>query len=100
MKILGKLIKILLLVILAGGIAWAWQEGKLNPVIKIGREMIFGKPPHKPTAKDFKFQPVTRQDVHQKVLATGTVTLKTGAESAAGPIASGHVEGIPKSPWE
>ena len=29
-----------------------------------------------------------------------TVTRKTGAESAAGPIASGHVEGIPKSPWE
>ena len=29
-----------------------------------------------------------------------TATLKTGAESAAGPIASGHVEGIPKSPWE
>ena len=29
-----------------------------------------------------------------------TATQKTGADSAAGPIASGHVEGIPKSPFE
>jgi HlyD family secretion protein len=94
MKILGKLIKILLLVILAGGVAWAWQEGKLNPVIKMGREMIFGKPPHKPTAKDFKFQPVTRKDVHQKVLATGTVTLKTGAEVKIGARISGQVKSL------
>ena len=29
-----------------------------------------------------------------------TATQKTSSDSAAGPIASGHVEGIPKSPWE
>ena len=29
-----------------------------------------------------------------------TATQKTDTDSAAGPIASGHVEGIPKSPWE
>ena len=29
-----------------------------------------------------------------------TAIRKTGAESAVGPIASGHVEGIPKRPWE
>jgi len=29
-----------------------------------------------------------------------TATRKTGTESAAGPIASGHVEGIPTKPWE
>ena len=29
-----------------------------------------------------------------------TAIRKTGSESSAGPIARGHVEGIPKSPWE
>ncbi|MBT4900085.1 MAG: efflux RND transporter periplasmic adaptor subunit, partial [Nitrospina sp.] len=57
-------------------------------------EMIFGKPPQKATVKDFKFQPVTRQDVHQKVLATGTVTLKTGAEVKIGARISGQVKSL------
>jgi HlyD family secretion protein len=92
MMILAK--RLLLLVILVGGLAWAWQEGKMAPVIKMSREIIFGKPPHKPTAKDFKFQPVTRQDVHQKVLATGTVTLKTGAEVKIGARISGQVKSL------
>ncbi|MBC8288551.1 MAG: efflux RND transporter periplasmic adaptor subunit [Nitrospinae bacterium] len=94
MKVSEKLRNLLLLVILAAGLSWAWQEGKLAPVIKTGREIIFGKPPQKPTAKDFKFQPVTRQDVHQKVLATGTVTLKTGAEVKIGARISGQVKSL------
>ena len=81
-------------VILAGGLVWAWQDGKMAPVIKMGREMVFGKPPQKPTVKDFKFQPVTRQDIHQKVLATGTVTLKTGAEVKIGARISGQVKSL------
>ncbi|MBT5549890.1 MAG: efflux RND transporter periplasmic adaptor subunit [Nitrospina sp.] len=92
MMILAK--RLLLLVILVGGLTWAWQEGKMAPVIKMGREIIFGKPPHKPTAEDFKFQPVTRHDVHQKVLATGTVTLKTGAEVKIGARISGQVKNL------
>ena len=94
MKISGKLRNLLLLMVLAAGLAWAWQEGKMEPVIKTGREIIFGKPPQKPTAKDFKFQPVTRQDIHQKVLATGTVTLKTGAEVKIGARISGQVKSL------
>lgn len=94
MKISERLRSLLLLVIFAGGLIWAWQEGKLNPVIKTGREIIFGKPPKKPTAKDFKFKPVTRQDVRQKVLATGTVTLKTGAEVKIGARISGQVKSL------
>ena len=81
-------------VILVGGLVWAWQEGKIDPIIKTGREMIFGKPPQKATVKDFKFQPVTRQDVHQKVLATGTVSLKTGAEVKIGARISGQVKSL------
>ena len=80
--------------ILVGGLVWAWQEGKIDPIIKTGREMVFGKPPQKATVKDFKFQPVTRQDVHQKVLATGTVTLKTGAEVKIGARISGQVKSL------
>jgi HlyD family secretion protein len=94
MKILVKLRNLLLWVILAAGLFWAWQEGKVDPVVKIGREMIFGKPPHIPTAIDFKFQPVIRQDIHQKVLATGTVTLKTGAEVKIGARISGRVKNL------
>jgi HlyD family secretion protein len=94
MTVLGKLRNFLVLVIFVGGLAWAWQEGKLAPVIKMGQEIIFGKPPQKPTAKDFKFQPVTRQDIHQKVLATGTVTLKTGAEVKIGARISGLVKSL------
>ena len=94
MKISGKIRSLLLWLILAAGLAWAWQEGKMDPVIRTGREMIFGKPPQKPTAKDFKFHPVTRQDIHQKVLATGTVTLKTGAEVKIGARISGQVKSL------
>ncbi len=94
MKISGKLRSLLLLMVLAAGLTWAWQEGKMDPVIKTGREIFFGKPPQKPTVKDFKFQPVTRQDIHQKVLATGTVTLKTGAEVKIGARISGQVKSL------
>lgn len=94
MKISGKLRSLLLWVILAAGLSWAWQEGKVDLVIKTGREMIFGKPPQKLTAKDFKFEPVARQDIYQKVLATGTVTLKTGAEVKIGARISGQVKSL------
>ncbi len=82
MKISGKFGSLLLWAILAAGLVWVWQES----------EIIFGKPPQKPTVKDFKFQPVTRQDIHQRVLATGTVTLKTGAEVKIGARISGQVK--------
>ena len=94
MKISEKIRNLLLLVVLVAGLSWTWQEGKLDSVIKMGREIIFGKPPHKSTAKDFKFQSVTRQDIHQKVLATGTVTLKTGAEVKIGARISGQVKSL------
>ena len=94
MKISEKTRNLLLLVVLVAGLSWTWQEGVLDPVIRIGREIIFGKPTQRPTAKDFKFQPVTRQDIHQKVLATGTVTLKTGAEVKIGARISGQVKSL------
>ena len=94
MKISGTLRNLLLLAILAAGIHWLWQDGKLAPIEKTVKAMIFGTPPEKPKAKDFEFKSVTRQDVHQKVLATGTVTLKTGAEVKIGARISGQVKSL------
>mgnify|MGYP006419381441 FL=1 len=94
MKISGTLRNLLLLAILAAGIHWLWQEGKFAQIEKTVKAMIFGKPPEKPKAKDFEFKSVTRQDVHQKVLATGTVTLKTGAEVKIGARISGQVKSL------
>ena len=94
MKISGALRNLLLLVILAAGIYWLWQEGKLAPIEKTVNAMIFGSPPEKTKAKDFQFKPVIRQSVHQKVIATGTVTLKTGAEVKIGARISGQVKSL------
>ena len=76
MKISGTLRNLFFLAILAAGVSWLWQAGKLAPIETI-KAMIFGKAPEKHKAEDFQFKPVTRQNVNQKVLATGTVTLKT-----------------------
>lgn len=43
-------------------------------------------------AEDFEFTEVSRRDIHQKVLATGTVSLKTGAEVKIGARISGKLE--------
>ena len=80
MKISGTLRNLFFLAILAAGVIWLWQEGKLAPIEKTFKAMIFGKVPEKPKVGDFKFKSVKRQNVNQKVLATGTVTLKTGVE--------------------
>ena len=94
MKISGKLRNLLLLAILAAGINWLWQEGKVAPVEKTIKAMIFGTPPEKPKAKDFQFKSVTRQNVFQKVIATGTVSPKIGAEVKIGSRISGKVKNL------
>ena len=94
MKISGKLRNLLLLAILAAGINWLWQEGKVALVEKTIKAMIFGSPPEKPEAKDFQFKSVTRQNVYQKVIATGTVSPKIGAEVKIGARISGKVKNL------
>jgi len=83
-----------LLIIFVAGTYWLWQEGKLVLIEKTVNAMIFGKLPEKNTSKDFHFKPVTRQNVYQKVIATGTVTLKTGAEVKIGARISGQVKSL------
>jgi len=94
MKISGTLRNLFFLAILAAGVTWLWQEGKLAPIGKTFKAMIFGNPPEKPKVENFKFKPVKRQNVNQKVLATGTVTLKTGAEVKIGARISGQVKSL------
>ena len=94
MKIPGILRNLFFLVILAIAVNWLWQEGKLAPIEKTVKAMIFGNPPEKPKVEDFQFKPVTRQNVNQKVSATGTVTLKTGAEVKIGARISGQVKSL------
>ncbi len=43
-------------------------------------------------AENFLFTKVSRKNIHQKVLATGTVSLKTGAEVKIGARISGQLE--------
>ena len=94
MKISGTLRNLFFLAILAAGVTWLWQEGKLAPIGKTFKAMIFGTLPEKPKVENFKFKPVKRQNVNQKVLATGTVTLKTGAEVKIGARISGQVKSL------
>ena len=94
MRVMRTFRNLFVLIIFAAGTYWLWQEGKLVLIEKTVNAMIFGKPPEKNTAKDFHFKPVTRQNVYQKVIATGTVTLKTGAEVKIGARISGQVKSL------
>jgi len=94
MKVSGAFRSLLLLIILAAGIYWLWQGGKLVLVEKTVNAMIFGESPEKIKAKGFEFKSVTRQNVYQKVIATGTVSLKTGAEVKIGARISGQVKSL------
>jgi len=94
MRVMRTFRNLFLLIIFAAGTYWLWQEGKLVLIEKTVNAMIFGKPPEKNTAKDFHFKTVTRQNVYQKVIATGTVTLRTGAEVKIGARISGQVKSL------
>jgi HlyD family secretion protein/macrolide-specific efflux system membrane fusion protein len=53
-----------------------------------------GKKEPKLIFKDYKFKKIIRNDVSQKVLATGTVSLKTGAEVKIGARISGQLDNL------
>jgi HlyD family secretion protein/macrolide-specific efflux system membrane fusion protein len=85
----------LILLILAGVAAWLFQNGKIKPLMQMAGSVFGDKKASKPQVKDFEFKPVIRRDIHQKVNATGTVTLKTGAEVKIGARISGKLERLP-----
>ena len=90
MRASWKFRRFLIIIICVGFIALMAREGKLSPVWKNIQGLFPGKKEHKLTFKDYEFKPVIRKDIFQKVLATGTVTLKTGAEVKIGARISGQ----------
>lgn len=83
-KIRGLLILAVLLIV-AG---WLYQGGRAQvPFLDI----MMGSKERKLLPQDYEFKPVVRKDIRQTVLATGTVTLKTGAEVKIGARVSGQL---------
>ena len=84
MRTSGKIFRFVIVVICIGFIAFLIPEGKFSSIWNNIQGLVPGKKEHKLTFKDYEFKLATRRDVFQKVLATGTVTLRTGAEVKIG----------------
>lgn len=76
------------LLVISSVLIWLAGGDKLPFITK----MMKGDKKETLKAENFKFTEVSRQDIHQKVLATGTVSLKTGAEVKIGARISGQLE--------
>ena len=92
MRTTGKFLRFAVVIICLGFVGLLAREGKLSSVWNNVQGLFSGKKEHKLTFADYEFEPVIRQDIYQKVLATGTVTLKTGAEVKIGARISGQLE--------
>ena len=92
MRTTGKFFRFAVVIICLGFIGLLIREGKFSPVWENVQGLFSGKKEHKLTLADYEFKPVIRKDIYQKVLATGTVTLKTGAEVKIGARISGQLE--------
>ena len=92
MRTPGKFLRFAIIIIFLGFIGLLTREGKFSPVWENVQGLFSGKKEHKLTFADYEFKPVIRKDIYQKVLATGTVTLKTGAEVKIGARISGQLE--------
>ena len=92
MRKVGKFLGFIVIIICLGFVGLMAREGKFSSVWTNVQGLFSGKKEHKLTFKDYDFKPVVREDVFQKVLATGTVSLKTGAEVKIGARISGQLE--------
>ena len=92
MRKVGKFLGYIIMIICLGFVGLMAREGKFSLVWSNVQGLFSGKKEHKLTFKDYEFKPVVREDVFQKVLATGTVSLKTGAEVKIGARISGQLE--------
>lgn len=92
MRKYGKFIRTLIIIISVGFIILMARDGKFDSVLKNIEGFLPKNKEHKLTFRDYEFKPVVRKDVFQKVLATGTVSLKTGAEVKIGARISGQLE--------
>ena len=92
MRTTGKFLRFAVVIICLGFVGLLAREGKFSSVWNNVQGLFPGKKEHKLTFVDYEFEPVIRKDIYQKVLATGTVTLKTGAEVKIGARISGQLE--------
>ena len=92
MRTTGKFLRLTIVIICLGFVGLLAREGKFSSVWNNVQGLFSGKKEHKLTFKDYDFKPVLRKDIYQKVVATGTVTLKTGAEVKIGARISGQLE--------
>jgi HlyD family secretion protein len=88
MGISGKIRGVILLFIVSALLIWFVGGGNFSRFSSLMKEKK--EAPLK--AENYKFIEVTRRDIHQKVLATGTVSLETGAEVKIGARISGQLE--------
>jgi HlyD family secretion protein len=88
MGLSGKIRAFVWLVVISGILIWLVGGGNLSLFSK----MLKGDQKDVLKAENFKFTEVSRKDIHQKVLATGTLSLKTGAEVKIGARISGQLE--------
>ena len=92
MRTTGKFIRFAVIIICLGFVGLLAREGKFPFVWDNVQGFFPGKKEHTLTFADYEFEPAIRKDIYQKVLATGTVTLKTGAEVKIGARISGQLE--------
>ena len=92
MRTTGKFLRFAVVIICLGFVGLLAREGKFSSAWNNVQGLFSGKKEHKLTFVDYEFQPVIRKDIYQKVLATGTVSLKTGAEVKIGARISGQLE--------
>lgn len=92
MRTTGKFFRFAVVIICLGFVGSLAREGKFSSVWNNVQGLFSGKKEHTLTFADYEFEPVIRQDIYQKVLATGTVTLKTGAEVKIGARISGQLK--------
>jgi multidrug efflux pump subunit AcrA (membrane-fusion protein) len=94
MRLFGKFIKFIIIAVFLGFVVWGIREGKFSPLWSNAQALFLGKKDPKLTFKDYKFKKIIRNDIDQKVLATGTVSLKTGAEVKIGARISGQLDNL------
>lgn len=94
MKISGKISALVLFVIFIGIAVWLDLWEPLSPYLSNWIPGMHGNSKQPLKAEDFDFKSVQLKDIQQKVLATGTITLRTGAEVKIGARISGRLENL------
>ena len=69
-----RVLALVLLLLVAGG--WSASQGYFSSLLGALSLKMGGQGPNHLSASDFEFKQIGRKDIHQKVMATGTVTLK------------------------